>query len=164
MTLCRVPSVTDNTKVEWRRRTARCCQNDTPALAILDIVMPRLGGLGTAAKLSERFSQIQVLFASGYSARTNDWPQTGSRRYLQEPYSRQTLRTTCVNLGSQPDRVVFGNGERGVEVGVPGQNAAPVRVARFLWSTVGGKSAGSPSPGPKLEDTERCARTKVELA
>jgi len=67
----------------------RLCETETPALAILDVVMPKMGGPETAAKLGERFEKLPVLFTSGYSQ--------GSRgidsavRYLQKPYSPSNL-------------------------------------------------------------------------
>jgi two-component system, cell cycle sensor histidine kinase and response regulator CckA len=70
----------------------RLCEHETPALAILDVVMPKLGGPATAARLAERFGQMRVLFTSGYSARSQNAPEEGAtRRYLQKPYSPTTL-------------------------------------------------------------------------
>jgi two-component system cell cycle sensor histidine kinase/response regulator CckA len=68
------------------------CQNETPALAVLDVIMPKMGGLAAAARLSERFPNIPILFTSGYS---QDSPSVQSpddnRKYLQKPYSPTTL-------------------------------------------------------------------------
>jgi two-component system, cell cycle sensor histidine kinase and response regulator CckA len=70
----------------------RFCEDETPALAILDMVMPKLGGPATAAKLAERFAQMRVLFTSGYSAGTPNTPAgVTTARYLQKPYSPTTL-------------------------------------------------------------------------
>ncbi len=70
----------------------RLCERETPELAILDLVMPRLGGTATALKLRERFPQVSVLFTSGYS----EWSsaalsQVPRARYLQKPYSPMSL-------------------------------------------------------------------------
>ncbi|HKV23234.1 MAG TPA: response regulator [Candidatus Acidoferrum sp.] len=67
----------------------RLCESETPALAILDLVMPKQGGVETAAKLAERFEELPVLFTSGYSreARRLD-PEA---HYLQKPYSPTNL-------------------------------------------------------------------------
>ncbi|MGH9741692.1 MAG: response regulator [Candidatus Acidiferrum sp.] len=65
------------------------CENEAPALAILDLVMPRMGGQETAAKLVERFEKLPVLFTSGYSQESRGLETTG--RYLQKPYSPTIL-------------------------------------------------------------------------
>jgi CheY-like chemotaxis protein len=65
------------------------CESETPALAILDLVMPKLGGLETAAKLAERFEKLPVLFTSGYSQESRGSETTA--RYLQKPYSPTSL-------------------------------------------------------------------------
>ena len=70
----------------------RLCEHEQPALAILDIVMPRLGGAATAAKLTSRFPGVAVLFTSGYSGDTGGMPGSEAEgRYLQKPYSPTTL-------------------------------------------------------------------------
>jgi two-component system, cell cycle sensor histidine kinase and response regulator CckA len=67
----------------------RLCESETPALAILDLVMPKMGGRDTAAKLTERFDKLPVLFTSGYSQESRGFETTG--RYLQKPYSPTSL-------------------------------------------------------------------------
>ena len=66
----------------------RLCEQATPQIAVLDVVMPRLGGTATAEKLLERFPELPVIFTSGYShdrdERTAKLPQAS---YLQKPYS-----------------------------------------------------------------------------
>jgi CheY-like chemotaxis protein len=70
----------------------KLCENETPMLAILDVVMPKLGGPATAAKLAERFADLPVLFTSGYSQDSDGVAATtASARYLQKPYSPTTL-------------------------------------------------------------------------
>jgi two-component system cell cycle sensor histidine kinase/response regulator CckA len=70
----------------------RLCSHETPALAILDVVMPRLGGPATAASLLEMLPELPVVFTSGYSADASDLPTAcGKARYLQKPYSPITL-------------------------------------------------------------------------
>jgi PAS domain S-box-containing protein len=70
----------------------RLCSDEVPALAILDVVMPKLGGSATAAKLGEHFDQLPVLFTSGFSqdSELTPSPKT-SAWYLQKPYSPTTL-------------------------------------------------------------------------
>jgi PAS domain S-box-containing protein len=66
----------------------RLCEQTTPQVAVLDVVMPRLGGTAAAEKLLERFPGLLVIFTSGYSRdrdqRTAVLPQAS---YLQKPYS-----------------------------------------------------------------------------
>jgi len=68
------------------------CTHETPALAILDVVMPKLGGPAAAAKLVEQFAGLPIVFTSGYSQDSNSL--TGAdpnARYLQKPYSPTAL-------------------------------------------------------------------------
>jgi len=68
------------------------CKNETPALAVLDVVMPKLGGLATAARLADRFDGIPILFTSGYSQDSQRLSGTvPGTRYLQKPYSPTML-------------------------------------------------------------------------
>jgi two-component system, cell cycle sensor histidine kinase and response regulator CckA len=66
------------------------CEHETPGLAILDMIMPRLGGAATAAKLAERFGEMPVLFTSGYSAESPAG-LAAKGHYLQKPYSPTAL-------------------------------------------------------------------------
>lgn len=68
----------------------RLCEHETPAMAILDVIMPKLGGLATAAKLAERFPATHIVFTSGYSADFESLPAKQAR-YLQKPYSPTSL-------------------------------------------------------------------------
>ena len=66
----------------WSTWDTRCCPRRTekkrpdyantkaPALAILDVVMPRMGGTATATHLRKCFLDLAVLFTSGYSEST----------------------------------------------------------------------------------------------
>jgi two-component system cell cycle sensor histidine kinase/response regulator CckA len=67
----------------------RLCESEIPALAILDLVMPKMGGREAAAKLAERFEGLPVLFTSGYSQESRGLETKG--RYLQKPYSPTSL-------------------------------------------------------------------------
>ena len=69
------------------------CKKEVPALAVLDVVMPKLGGPAAAAKLIERFSGLPILFTSGYSQDSENLAGTATlgARYLQKPYSPSTL-------------------------------------------------------------------------
>ena len=68
------------------------CKHDKPDLAILDVVMPKLGGPAAAAKLSERFAGLRSVFTSGYSQNSENLVGTDpTARYLQKPYSPTAL-------------------------------------------------------------------------
>jgi len=70
----------------------KLCEKESPALAILDVVMPKLGGAAAAAKLTALFAGLPILFTSGYSQDSeNIAPATANARYLQKPYSPTTL-------------------------------------------------------------------------
>ena len=70
----------------------RLCEQHTPQVAVLDVVMPRLGGCATGERLLKRFPKLQIIFTSGYSRdrdlRTANLPQA---LYLQKPYSPTNL-------------------------------------------------------------------------
>ena len=68
------------------------CSQETPALAILDVIMPKLGGAATAARLTALFPDMQFIITSGYSAEGDKAPAPGDKtHYLQKPYSPTTL-------------------------------------------------------------------------
>ncbi len=68
------------------------CEKETPALAILDMVMPKLGGAATAAKLIARLPNLSLLFTSGYFTDPSAVSPPGAEvRFLQKPYSPSAL-------------------------------------------------------------------------
>lgn len=69
----------------------RLCEKETPALAILDVVMPKLGGPATAMKLATLFPNLPVLLTSGYSKESKGINESPDSPYLQKPYSPSTL-------------------------------------------------------------------------
>ena len=70
----------------------RLCEQETPALAILDVIMPKMGGVVTAARLTARFPDMQLIFTSGYSSEEDRTAASGDKtRYLQKPYSPTTM-------------------------------------------------------------------------
>jgi two-component system, cell cycle sensor histidine kinase and response regulator CckA len=70
----------------------KLCAQEAPALAILDVIMPGLGGVATATSLLEMLPGLPLVFTSGYSADTSDVPVIATKaRYLQKPYSPRTL-------------------------------------------------------------------------
>ena len=80
----------------------RLCEHEKPALAILDLIMPKLGGPGAAAKLVARFEQIRVLFTSGYSTECEVVPEGTKGHYLQKPYSPTTLARLVREILDEP--------------------------------------------------------------
>jgi hypothetical protein len=64
--------------------------------------MPKLGGPGTAVKLAERFTDIKILFTSGYSAESDVVPESARARYLQKPYSPTTLARLARQILDEP--------------------------------------------------------------
>jgi two-component system cell cycle sensor histidine kinase/response regulator CckA len=70
----------------------RLCLKETPALAILDLVMPKLGGPAVGSRLTTMFPGLPILFTSGYSQDSdNASPVVAGTRYLQKPYSPTAL-------------------------------------------------------------------------
>jgi PAS domain S-box-containing protein len=71
------------------------CEQETPALAILDVVMPRMGGPAAAARLRGRLPNLPILFTSGYSEATEvNISQIPGASFLQKPYSSTALGRT----------------------------------------------------------------------
>lgn len=70
----------------------KLCSQEKPALAVLDVIMPNLGGPATAANLLEMVPGLPPVFTSGYSAESTEVPTAGGEaRYLQKPYSPTAL-------------------------------------------------------------------------
>jgi PAS domain S-box-containing protein len=69
----------------------RLCTEDTPAIAILDVIMPKLGGVATAQKLTQNFRGLPVIFTSGYSQDSENVGAAANAHYLQKPYSPMAL-------------------------------------------------------------------------
>jgi two-component system, cell cycle sensor histidine kinase and response regulator CckA len=69
----------------------RLVEDVRPALAILDVIMPKMGGSAVAGQLVQRYSGVQVVFTSGYSSESELVPKGTTGRYLQKPYSPTTL-------------------------------------------------------------------------
>jgi two-component system, cell cycle sensor histidine kinase and response regulator CckA len=66
-----------------------------PALAVLDVVMPHMGGAATAAELLRRTPGLPILFTSGFSENANNAvAQVPGSHYLQKPYSPTSLAGT----------------------------------------------------------------------
>jgi len=84
-------------------QAVRLCERERPSLAILDVVMPHLGGPAAAAQLLARYPDLPILFTSGYS----EYPrlaasQSPASRYLQKPYSPTSLGRTIREILDNP--------------------------------------------------------------
>ena len=83
----------------------RLCAEETPAIAILDVVMPKLGGVATAQKLAENFRGLPMLFTSGYSQDSENVGDAGKNTYyLQKPYSPMALGRLVREILDQVER------------------------------------------------------------
>lgn len=60
------------------------------ALVILDLLMPRLGGMAALRKMQARHAEIRYLFASGY-VEDSALPAEHVRHLIPKPYDRATL-------------------------------------------------------------------------
>ena len=81
----------------------RLCATERPALAILDVVMPRVGGLAAAKQLLARFADLPILFTSGYSQDSEGLVAASPHgRYLQKPYSPTSLGRVVREILDKP--------------------------------------------------------------
>jgi two-component system, cell cycle sensor histidine kinase and response regulator CckA len=88
-------------------QAVRLCDEERPSLAILDVVMPHLGGPATAAQLLERFPDLPILFTSGYSESARlVASQAPASRYLQKPYSPISLSRAIREMLGNPQTQV----------------------------------------------------------
>ena len=70
----------------------RLCEKERPALAILDLSMPKLGGPAVASRLTILFPGLSILFTNSYSQDSESVsPATPGARQLQKPSSPTTL-------------------------------------------------------------------------
>jgi two-component system, cell cycle sensor histidine kinase and response regulator CckA len=59
-----------------------------PNLIVTDVLMDKMGGIELAAKLNERFPEVNVLFISGYAAEIYEFPvsEMGESHFLAKPF------------------------------------------------------------------------------
>ncbi|HEX4544261.1 MAG TPA: ATP-binding protein [Candidatus Acidoferrum sp.] len=70
----------------------RLCEREGPELAILDVIMPNMGGLVAAEKLIASYGRLPIIFTSGYSPDSETVATAASQaQYLQKPYSPTAL-------------------------------------------------------------------------
>jgi CheY-like chemotaxis protein len=68
------------------------CEGEAPALAILDVIMPKMGGLVAAEKLIANHAQLPIIFTSGYSQDSENVAMAANQgHFLQKPYSPTAL-------------------------------------------------------------------------
>jgi len=91
----------------------RLCENEKPELAILDVIMPKMGGPATAEKLIAAYGQLPVLFTSGYSQDYETFASAAANtQYLQKPYSPTTLGCVVREILNQAQRQATSAGAR----------------------------------------------------
>lgn len=101
----------------------RLCNQETPALAILDMIMPRMGGPATAARLRQRFPGLPILLTSGYSEnRDSAASQLPGSFYLQKPYSPTSLARTVRKILDPADRLNDQPGPSSLQGAFPGDD------------------------------------------
>jgi two-component system NtrC family sensor kinase len=89
-----------------------------PALAVLDVVMPKMGGPATAARLLERFPHLPIIFTSGYTQDGSGLPMTTQlTTYLQKPYSPTALGKLVRQVLDQQSKRQ--TGQIGVDTPIP---------------------------------------------
>jgi CheY-like chemotaxis protein len=77
------------------RQALRLAELERPDMAVLDVVMPHMGGAATAAQLLQQMPGLPILFTSGFSENANSAvAQVPSSRYLQKPYGPTSLAST----------------------------------------------------------------------
>ena len=73
----------------------RLAELERPDLAVLDVVMPHMGGAATAARLLQQMPGLPILFTSGFSENANNAvAQVPGSHYLQKPYGPTSLAST----------------------------------------------------------------------
>ena len=89
-------------------QAVRLYEEVKPSLAILDVVMPHLGGPAAAAQLLARFPDLPILFTSGYSEYAHPGGSLASTaRYLQRPYSPTSLGRAIREILGNPQSQGF---------------------------------------------------------
>ena len=86
-------------------RQALClAELQPPALAVLDVVMPNMGGARAAGELLSRFPGLPILFTSGFSENAKTaMAQIPASHYLQKPYSPTSLASAIREILDRPE-------------------------------------------------------------
>ena len=75
---------------------------DPIELLMTDILMPGMGGIELAARLSKLRPQLEVLYTSGYNDSGSSLAGIPGSRYLQKPYAMEDLARTLRELLDSP--------------------------------------------------------------
>jgi two-component system, cell cycle sensor histidine kinase and response regulator CckA len=67
-------------------------------LLMTDILMPKMGGIELAERLSELHPEVKVLYTSGYNDSGASLLMVAGARYLQKPYAMEVLARTLREL------------------------------------------------------------------
>jgi two-component system cell cycle sensor histidine kinase/response regulator CckA len=67
-------------------------------LLITDVLMPKLGGIELAERLSGLNPQLKVLYTSGYNDSGGNLLMVAGARYLQKPYAMEDPARTLHEL------------------------------------------------------------------
>jgi len=72
----------------------------SPAMAILDVKMPKMGGLEALREITRRHPALKVLVISGYESAdiAAQAIGLGAAEYLTKPFDRQTVLATVRTL------------------------------------------------------------------
>jgi PAS domain S-box-containing protein len=71
---------------------------DPIGLLMTDLLMPKMGGIELATRLSALLPDLKVLYTSGYNDSGTDSKRLEGARYLQKPYSMEELARTLRDL------------------------------------------------------------------
>ena len=81
------------------RQALRLAELERPDLAVLDVVMPHMGGAATATQLLRHMPGLPILFTSGFSENANNAvAQVPGSHYLQKPYGPTSLASTIRDI------------------------------------------------------------------
>ena len=81
------------------RQALRLAELERPDLAVLDVVMPHMGGAATATQLLQHMPGLPILFTSGFSENGNNAvAQVPGSHYLQKPYGPTSLAGTIRDI------------------------------------------------------------------
>ena len=67
-------------------------------LLMTDILMPRMGGIELAERLSALRPELKVLYTSGYNDSGGSFEGVAGARYLPKPYGMEDLARTLRDL------------------------------------------------------------------
>ena len=72
---------------------------------LLDLTMPRMGGLETVKLLRSISPNVRIILMSGYTAQevSAEYASSGITDFVQKPYSRTTLRAAFRNAFPNSD-------------------------------------------------------------